>query len=118
MQTDGSIPADGLIPPDEYIPATEFCAGHQIELSFIRTLHESGLIETTILEGTLFLPSTELRELERLTRLHYEMDINLEGVEAISHLLRRVSDMQEEILSLRNKLRFYQSADGPGQQQA
>jgi chaperone modulatory protein CbpM len=109
---------DGYIPPDEFIPASEFCAGHQIELSFIRTLHESGLIETTILEGTLFLPSAELRELERLTRLHYEMDINLEGVEAISHLLKRVSDMQEEIVGLRNKLRFYQSAGGPGHRQS
>jgi chaperone modulatory protein CbpM len=100
--------------PEDLIPASEFCAGHQIGLSFIKTLHESGLIEMTIVEGTLFLPSAELRQLEKIIRLHYEMDINLEGVEAISHLLRRLSSMQEEIVTLRNKLRFYQAADTTG----
>ncbi len=97
--------------PEDLIPASEFCAGHQIGLSFIKTLHESGLIEMTIVEGTIFLPSAELRQLEKIIRLHYEMDINLEGVEAISHLLRRLGSMQEEIVALRNKLRFYQAAD-------
>lgn len=96
---------------EDLIPATEFCAGHQIGLSFIKTLHESGLIEMTILEGTIFLPSAELQQLEKIVRLHYEMDINLEGVEAISHLLQKLGSMQEEIVTLRNKLRFYQAID-------
>jgi chaperone modulatory protein CbpM len=98
-----------LMQTEDLIPAGDFCAGHQIELSFISTLHEWGLIEMTVVQGTPFLSGAELHELERLMRLHYDLDINLEGVEAIAHLLKRVNSMQEEILRLRNKLHFYQS---------
>lgn len=93
---------------EELIPADTFCAFHQVELSFIRQLHDSGLIGITIREGSVFLPSSDLPELEKWVRLHYEMDINLEGIEAISHLLQRLHRMQEEMVNLQNRIRFYQ----------
>jgi hypothetical protein len=37
------------------------------------------------------------------------MDINLEGIEAISYLLQRVENLQDEVNVLRNRLRFYES---------
>jgi hypothetical protein len=46
-------------------------------------------------------------EIEWLARLRYEMDINLEGIEAISHILQRVGSLQDEITSLKNQLRFF-----------
>jgi hypothetical protein len=41
-------------------------------------------------------------------RLHYDLDINLEGIEAITCLLDRVRSMQEEIRELRNRLGVYE----------
>ena len=96
---------------EELIPAETFCSFHQVELSFIRSLHDSGLIEMTIREGTVFLPSSELRELEKFVRLHYEMDINIEGIEAISHLLQKLNDREERIVDLQNRIRFYQAVE-------
>jgi hypothetical protein len=98
---------------EDLIPAEKFCACYSVELSFIRSLHESGLIEMTIREGTIFLPSPELARLEKLVRLHYEMDINIEGIEAVSHLLQRLDDLERQIVGLRNRVRFYQGAGIP-----
>jgi hypothetical protein len=98
---------------EELIPAEAFCRGHQVELSFVRELHDSGLIGITIQEGTAFLPASTLPQLERLVRLRYEMDINLEGLEAISHLLQKLNDIQVELLALQNKLRFFQASPSP-----
>ena len=89
------------------IPANEFCIHHHVELSFIYALHESGLIETTIVEEQIFLPTDQLKQLEKLVRLHYEMDINLEGIETIAHLLQRINNMQQQILLLNNRLEHY-----------
>jgi hypothetical protein len=36
--------------------------------------------------------------------LHQDLDINLEGIDAISHLLKRMHDMQRELNMLKNKL--------------
>jgi hypothetical protein len=97
--------------PQEWIPAETFCACHSVELSFIRNLHDSGLVEMTIREGAVFLPAEELAQLEKLVRLHYEMDINIEGIEAVSHLLQRLDDMERQIVRLENRIRFYRAAD-------
>jgi len=90
------------------IPANEFCANCNVSISFIRSLQEIGLMETTIIEETEYIPASRLQELEKIVRLYYDMDINLEGIESIIHLLQRIDSMQDEITFLRNRLRMYE----------
>ncbi|MDP4150657.1 MAG: chaperone modulator CbpM [Bacteroidota bacterium] len=94
---------------DDLIAVSEFCAGHRVEMTFIRTLHQSGLIHMTMVEGTAFLPADELEELEKFVRWHDDLDINPAGIEALAHILWRVRDMQEEMRRLRNRLQRYES---------
>lgn len=94
---------------EEMIPANEFCIHHNVELSFIYSLNESGLIEMTVIEEKLFVPASQLNNLEKLVRLYYEMDINLEGIETITYLLKRLNDMQQQITLLTNRLRLYEN---------
>ena len=90
---------------DDRVPASEFCVHHNIELSFIHSLKEYGLIETILIDEQIFVPVSELGRLEKIIRLHFELDINLEGIEAISHLLDRMEGMQKEITQLTNLLK-------------
>ncbi len=93
---------------EEMIAADEFCKYHQVELTFINSLKDSGLIEISIVEEKVFLPVSQLSHLERLVRLYYEMDINLEGIETITHLLQRMNDMQQQIRQLSARLSRYE----------
>jgi chaperone modulatory protein CbpM len=93
---------------DDLIPAGEFCAIYHVELSFVRGLHESGLIGLQMKDGSPLLPAAELPVLEKFVRWHYELAINPEGIEAIAHLLSRMENLQEENRVLRNRLRLYQ----------
>jgi hypothetical protein len=88
----------------DFIIAGEFCAFHHVELSFIRGLHESGLIGMTIRDGAILLPAEELPALEKFVRWHYDLAINFEGIEALAHLLQRMDNLQKENRLLRNKL--------------
>jgi hypothetical protein len=94
---------------EQMIPASEFCIYHNIELSFIYSLKESGLIDITSIEEKIFVPVSQLKHLEKLMRLKDEMDINIEGIETITYLLQRINDMQRHILVLKNKLAFYEN---------
>jgi MerR HTH family regulatory protein len=96
---------------DHLIPANHFCMQHNIESSFISMLHDNGLIEILKIEESAFIQEDNLPEIEKMMRLHYDLDINVEGIEAIIHLLRRIEDLQVEIVSLKNKLRMYESMD-------
>ena len=93
----------------EYLIAVdEFCASHDIEISFISSLQQIGLIKITTIEEGRFIDAEQLQQLEKYIRFYYELDINLEGIESIKHLLQRVNAMHEEITALRNKLRLYE----------
>ena len=90
------------------IPAHDFCISHNIETAFISALQETGLIEIETIEESVFIPVSQLRQLETMVCLYYDLDINLEGIETIHHLLSQMHNMQEEITALRNRLRFYE----------
>ena len=93
---------------DELILVNEFCMHHQIEISFVQSLQQSGLIEVIQTEEKLCVPRDQLPELEKMVRLYYEMDINMEGIETISYLLHRMNHMQEQITQLNNRLQAYE----------
>ena len=93
---------------ENLIAIREFCIHNNIEISFISSLQQTGLIEITTIEETPFISAEQLRQVEQIIRLYYDLDINLEGIESITHLLQRMNAMQDEIISLRNKLRLYE----------
>ncbi|HMK03781.1 MAG TPA: chaperone modulator CbpM [Ferruginibacter sp.] len=94
------------------IPINSFCTHHHVESSFIDELCRFGLIEIVTIEENVFIDEEKLTDLEKLVRLHQELDINLEGMDAITHLLQRLNEMQHEIRFLKNKLRLYEDAAG------
>ena len=94
---------------EEMIIVNEFCIHHNIDPGVIDALNESGLIEVTRTDEKLYVPESQLPHLEKLVRLHYEMDINLEGIETITYLLSRMANMQQQIMQLSNRLRIYEN---------
>ncbi|MFA6923480.1 MAG: chaperone modulator CbpM [Bacteroidales bacterium] len=90
------------------IAVNEFCINHNIEISFINSLQQTGLIEITTIKETGFIDAEQLQQLEKIIRFYYELDINLEGIETITHLLHRINSMQDEITLLKNRLRLYE----------
>ncbi|MBK5286423.1 MAG: chaperone modulator CbpM [Bacteroidia bacterium] len=94
---------------ENLIPVEEFITHHKIELSFIYSLRESGLIEIIIVEHTQYISREQISELEKMIRLYYELDINVEGIEAIAHLVKRVDNLHQELTALKNRLKLYES---------
>lgn len=89
--------------------AHDFCSYHEIDITLISSFEEAGLIELVVVDEKSFIPETQLPQLERMVRLHHDLDINLPGIEAITHLLQRVHTMQQDMLELRNRLRIYEA---------
>jgi hypothetical protein len=86
----------------------EFCIHHDIDASFISSLQETGLIEITTVKETVYINADQLLQLEKFIRLYNELDINIEGIETITHLLERVKSLKDKIIELENRLRLYE----------
>jgi hypothetical protein len=94
---------------DYLVALDEFCTMHNVEISFIRSLQENGLIRITDVQEKGFIDTDQLGEVEKYILFHYDLEINIEGIETITHLLQRIKGMQEEITTLKNRLLLYES---------
>lgn len=91
----------------ELIIVSEYCHKCHIDSSFIDLLEEIGLIEIQLEGGEHYLLLSQLPEVERYSRMYYDLSINLEGIDAIHHLLERMELMRREMNRLRSRLLVY-----------
>jgi hypothetical protein len=91
----------------ELISAEEFCTRHHVEMNFIYSLREYGLIEIMNNEGNDYLSTDQLNHLEKIVRLHYDLNVNMEGIDVILHLLEQLDNAQHELTELQHQLKFY-----------
>lgn len=92
----------------ELISAKEFCVHHGVSFTFITELQEAGLVEMMIVEEQHYIHCDKASELEKLIRLHNDLDINIAGVEVIARLLQQVEGLQSELNKLSQRLRVYE----------
>lgn len=86
------------------ISIEQCCVYYNIETSFVYKLDEYGLIELIRSDETVFITFEQLSDLEKYMHMHYELEINLEGLETIKHLLDQVHALQKEVNRLKGEV--------------
>ena len=81
------------------------CTHYEIEFTFFNQLKQYGLIDLTCIDQQHFLPKDQLSLLEKMIRLHHELEVNLEGVDIIVNLLAKIDALEAELTSVKNSLR-------------
>ena len=82
---------------------------YQVEEVFLDALHSSGLIEVVVEEEDRYIEYDYLQEIEQYVRWYYDLEINIEGIEALHHMLQQVRELQSDVERLRSELKFYKS---------
>ncbi|MDO5510927.1 MAG: chaperone modulator CbpM [Weeksellaceae bacterium] len=90
----------------KYITITEYCSKTGIEETFVLRLIEDGLIAAS--HEVERIDEALLPEIEKFSRWHYDLGVNLEGLEVMSHLLEKIDAMQQEMLLMQNRLRRFE----------
>lgn len=95
----------------DLIIVSEYCQKCHIDPSFILLLEEGGLIDIDTVEGKKCFCLSQLPDVEQYARMYYDLSINIEGIDAIHHLLNRMEALQDEITRLKNRLHIYETDD-------
>ena len=95
----------------DLIIISEYCEKSHTDPTFLLSLEEGGLIEIRTVNGKQYLLLSQLGELERYSHLYYDLSINIEGIDAIRHILGRMDSLQQEIRQLRRQLKRYQTSN-------
>ena len=93
-----------------YILVNHYCEQTKISNAFIDSLHKYGLIECKQIKTEIYILSEDIVEIERFNRLHNDLGINLEGIDALNHMLQRIRSMESEMNLLKKRLRLYEQS--------
>jgi len=93
---------------EKYILLQTFCEHTQIEDSFVQRLYEFGLVSVKQKQDDYFIDEDDIAEIERMFRLHNDLGINLEGLDAIKQMLERLHKLEKEMNLLKKRLRLYE----------
>jgi len=91
------------------IAITTLCSTYEIEYSFFDALHKTGLIQIVIIEQDHFIHLDQIGDLEKMIRLHHELNVNIEGIDVVFNLLEKEKELREELIALKNRLRLYEN---------
>ena len=92
----------------KFIPVVQLCSLYKVEKSFFKELNEAGLIEITTVEKVSCLHLDKINDVEKMIRIHHELNVNIEGIDVVFNLLHKVDVLQSEIDAVRNRLRLYE----------
>jgi hypothetical protein len=93
---------------EKLIPIEQLCLNYEVEMSFFYELHDIDLIEIQTIEESDFIHEDKLLVLEKVMRMQKDLNINIEGVDAVMNLLDKINDLQNELDELKNRLRLYE----------
>ena len=91
------------------ISTQTICLQYNIEISFVNEINKMGLIQIEIIEQNQFIHQDQIGDLEKIIRLHNDLNVNLEGIDVVFNLLKKERALQNELIALRNRLRLYEN---------
>ena len=93
----------------DYLSVNELCKQYQIEISFFTKLNDMGLIQINTIQKTECINRDALSDVEKILRLHKELDVNFEGIDVAFNLLKKIELLQEELKATKDRLHLYES---------
>jgi hypothetical protein len=85
------------------------CTHYAVEASFFDALDNIGLIEIETIEQTQFIHKDKIGDIEKVIRIHHELNVNLEGIDVVFNILKKVDELQSELNAVKNRLRLYEN---------
>lgn len=93
----------------QYIAVTEVSKIYNVEISFLSTLKEMGLIECILVSQTECIHTEAIHDVEKMIRMHQDLSVNPEGIDIIFNLLEKVDQMDRELKRLHNRIQFHEN---------
>jgi hypothetical protein len=93
---------------DKLLRLEDLCVHYEVEHTFFMHLSEAGLIEITIINNTHYIHPDRINDVEKMMRLHHDLELNIEGIDVVFHLLQKIDCLNTELVSVRNRLLLYE----------
>ncbi|HKJ06244.1 MAG TPA: chaperone modulator CbpM [Flavobacteriaceae bacterium] len=93
---------------DELIEIREVLTRYKVNNDFITCIEQCSIIDYVEQNNTRYIYVKHIPKVEQIIRLHNDLNVNMEGIEAISHLLDRIENLQNKLRIVEQKLKIYE----------
>jgi hypothetical protein len=95
---------------ENFISLTQLSTHYEIEVDFLHKLNEYDLVEIFSIDDEKYLESESINHFEKILRIHNDLEVNIESIDIVFNLLKKIEELQSELESAKNKLRLYEGA--------
>ncbi|MBD0832762.1 chaperone modulator CbpM [Aestuariibaculum sediminum] len=81
---------------------------HSLDVDFIDAIENYQLVTFVVQKSSKYIREDDMPRLEQIIRLHYDLEINMAGIEVIKHMLDKMEGLHDTIRKLQNKLNRYE----------
>jgi hypothetical protein len=92
---------------DKLVLVATICDHYSLELPFFDQLDHHGMVEIVQVGQDPYIKENQLSILEKVIRIHHDLQVNLDGVAVILDLVDRIELLQQENRNLRRQIRVY-----------
>nr|WP_299036065.1 chaperone modulator CbpM [uncultured Tenacibaculum sp.] len=92
----------------ELISIQKVIVHHNLDEQFIESIESFQLIEFVVKDTNKYVYVEQLPTLEKIIRLYYDLEVNMQGIDVINNMLDRMDMMRKTIQQLENKLKLYE----------
>lgn len=85
----------------------ELCQHYEMEFSFFEQAESYGLLKVENISDEKYIHQKQLGKIEKILRLHHELEINLEGIDVILNLMKRIQSLEKELHKTKAHLDLY-----------
>lgn len=93
---------------ENLILITTLCKQYQVEESFFSVLNEYGFVEIVVVKNTSFIHEDNVTVVDKIIRMRNDLNLNMEGIDTVFNLLEKIDDLQNELNTVKNRLRLYE----------
>lgn len=79
---------------NERISREELIRIYNVEFTFFDSLEDAGLLNTETENNIKYIKFDELSSFEKLVNWHYDLEVNLAGLEVINTLLNQIDKLR------------------------
>ncbi len=88
----------------EKISREELVRIYNVEITFFDSLEQAGLLSPITENEQKYLLYEDLQAFERFMNWHYDLEVNLPGLEVIQHLLQKMEELRSDNVRLHRRL--------------
>ena len=94
---------------EKFIPLQKLCELYKVEMTFFSSLNEIGLIQITTIEDSNYIHQDKINDIEKMIRMHRDLEINIEGIDIAFNLLQKIDELENELNIIKNRLKIYEN---------